>query len=1516
MNLKKFTSSLLLTCFFHQAVSTAAFAMSQDFEGVERYAQGLATDHRTSLHFKADAAHTAAGVLFYKLDPDGNYSVILGQRDDDPGFCNFGGKSDADDGTLNITAARESAEESMGLFAVHGYLVSRAPFADVYSSGTSASGDKSKLYRMYLYQTEYIAESRFDKKLAEATDSHSKEYKRFKTFKVRDLLDAVTNKTKDVKTSDQEEVTLYGPLFNMLSTPFYRDALNRLANNQRTPLSAPQKASYIREEDYTNHDDGKVSTRDKLAYDFEAIAIAATERANSNATEAAEELKLIKKLKNFGHNLDGMKIVPNAYEKVQFTAQEEKEFAYTEAFRQRVMMELKSNAEKKRIAALESPVFLEKTKKFDVYSVRPKVDVSPGRYTMTEGHLMLVLGHDYVEPTDFLDLSLHRQANIANLKRYFAKYNSMEFENKVATEGVDEEGKKAEFKRKLIVDDRFIERLADVMDVERQEWVKTGRFPVYHGTTDQNGHAFRIASIINNHLTLNATDHLTRLRYTDLYFREVANMAEDIARYGTDHYENGNRDRRLFGNFVLTAGRATSRSTSSTVEYWGNNHSVADPNVKKRFEEGTALLGMDLAYAYYESLFQQFIADTGTAYGNALLLQMFISPEALTGYGATDYMNEKVALTAYQNAQAEYKRIGQSGKEDFEPKKTDGTIDSARTPETEKKKGLFGEVRLQLHPDMMRDPSQFTAYGLDFFPLDTAKQRRFNNGLSAVTAANLGHWFSQKTALIPGSLMETPTARNLYKMVYKSVTGDDMDDVPNTHSLLHLARFGHLEALETLIKACPDLVGSINPIQLFDAALASGSYTVTKYVVTEIIKRPIHEILDIKSVLTKMEMETQQKFKSSFNYILKHYDFARIPESDMPAEVKKTLARIVLRTGNDYAIELVQRKIRPYTDEDIVEVFMQNDCNPDDWESGAVAIIHRGLVTIEKFTSLLLSYMKSAPASEQWFPQNQFIKLLKRGLHVSAINPNTGDPFLFDVPFFNNLAPEEGTFLYQGDFLSVRNQHGLNVLEHVLIEYKKGKKTSHQFTAAVDALIKRTSGSLKSYVSPELYEFFKHKIESNNVSWLVHNNPFVQPEAQAWIAQIESALQSDHYPAIKQVTEECPSDELLSYYVKASPEKILTQHQQQLRTRLYQEENDWRVAMDKALSGEDMEVVSQLIETMPLKAYYHEVYKDVGATRYWDINTKINEKIASLPEKKRLLLEAWEVRLNEALDSEQYSRIMDVLSEVPNPDYTLTDERLKISNKRYALKQQLEAEFKADPHAFMAKVDTIDFSVFDSRTLDGFFKDEFAPYTKDILNQLFKDVPLEKRAEVVLKPISDNGDTTPFIMKTIFCMPAHLKVTRAIFEWAGCSLVLKGMTENQMVSLFLRVQESEPSLFDFIFEHARDVLSSAEPGKDFLRESLDFMPNKYVSVLVRDNIPALKEPGADGFPRFFQLFGSHEKLLMELIKENPLLLDFKTSMGLSLEDLVAHANEDEQMTQILKKLLKMKQTLVRDGNML
>ncbi|MES2253121.1 MAG: hypothetical protein V4482_05515 [Pseudomonadota bacterium] len=967
MYIQKFTSSLLLTCFFHQAVSTAAFAMLEDFESVERYtrdatAQGVLVGGKTSLRFKADAAHTAAGVLFYMLDPEGDYSVILGQRDDDPGFCSFFGKSDAGDGTLNVTAARESAEESMGLFAVHDYIVSRAPFADVYSAGIS--GDEGELRRMYICQTEYIHESRFDKKLSEATDSHSKEYKRFKTFKVRDLLESVVNKTLEIKTNDQEDVLLYEPLFDMLSTPFYQAALEQLAAGKRPiPLKASQKESYLRAEDYTKSDDGKVSTWAEISHDFEAIAKEATKRTSINAAETSN---LIKKLKKFGHNLGGVKISPSDYETVQFTEQEEKEFAYTEAFRQSVMMELKSEAARKQALAREQEqTYVDELRRSDelrhsssssAAAEAAGTQTTRGHYTMTEGHLMLVLGRDYVEPTDFSNPAEHRLANIANLRKYFIVHNSMEYENKTAKEG--------ESSRELTITDHLIERLADVMDLERREWIETGRFPVYHGTTDQNGHAFRIASIINNHLTLNATDHLTRLRYTDLYFREVANMSDDVAKYGDSHYDNGNRDRRLFGNFVLTAGRATSRSTSSTVEYWGNNHSVVDPNVQKRFEEGTALLGMNLAYAYYESLFQQFIADTGTAYGNALLLQMFISPEALTRYGATDCMDEKVALTAYHAAQAEYERIAQNGKEDFEPKTSNCSSISIHSPETEKKKGLFGEVRLQLHPNMMRDPSQLIAYGLDFFPLDAAKQRRFNNKLSEVTAANLGHWFSQKTALIPGSLMDTPTARNLYKMVHKGVTGSEIEDVPNTHSLLHLVRFGHIDAMKTLLETCPDLVESIDSADLFRAALSCGSkekdtnglladngYAVIKYVMEEIIRKPINEVFSENALL--VYISTNDVVGSAFKYILESFDFTNVSMA-----AKEKIADSMLRRGDVDAIKNVHTRIRPYTDEDIAEKLIVPYF--DDMRTVEVieTFIKANILTVERAATITLTCFK------------------------------------------------------------------------------------------------------------------------------------------------------------------------------------------------------------------------------------------------------------------------------------------------------------------------------------------------------------------------------------------------------------------------------------------------------------------------------------------------------------------------------------------------------------------------------
>lgn len=226
----------------------------------------------------------------------------------------------------------------------------------------------------------------------------------------------------------------------------------------------------------------------------------------------------------------------------------------------------------------------------------------------------------------------------------------------------------------------------------------------------------------------------------------------------------------------------------------------------------------------------------------------------------------------------------------------------------------------------------------------------------------------------------------------------------------------------------------------------------------------------------------------------------------------------------------------------------------------------------------------------------------------------------------------------------------------------------------------------------------------------------------------------------------------------------------------------------------------------------------------------------------------------------------------------------------------------------MAKIDTIDFSVFDSYSLSTFFKDEFAPYVGAILNQLFKVIEPKDRAAVVLKPF-DNNDTRPFIMNTFYYdwIIPHLKVTQSILDWAGCADVLKGMTEIQMYKLLSCAEKSYPSLLDFIFEQARDVLSSTEPGKDFFYQAQQYFPTDKVGILARANISALKEPLKNGYPRFMCLWDQHNKLLIQLIEEDPDLLNFNTSLGLTLEDLVTNMSEDDADAKKFKSLMILKQ---------
>ncbi len=155
--------------------------------------------------FPSNADKTAAGTLFYAVH-DGDIKILLGQRDDGDGWCNFGGKSDAKDETLTVTASRESSEESFGIFAIHPRILSKCFSHDLYSPSaelepevtegflSEKKNSKTLLYRMFISSVEYVAASVFKDKLESATESHHKEYRDFTWIPLKDFIEVLQGK--------------------------------------------------------------------------------------------------------------------------------------------------------------------------------------------------------------------------------------------------------------------------------------------------------------------------------------------------------------------------------------------------------------------------------------------------------------------------------------------------------------------------------------------------------------------------------------------------------------------------------------------------------------------------------------------------------------------------------------------------------------------------------------------------------------------------------------------------------------------------------------------------------------------------------------------------------------------------------------------------------------------------------------------------------------------------------------------------------------------------------------------------------------------------------------------------------------------------------------------------------------------------------------------------------------------------------------------------------------------------
>ena len=590
------------------------------------------------LTFWSEPGKTAAGILHFAEYEDEIY-IFLGERNDEKGsWCNLGGGSDLkDDGledqtkdsspeksdqlnshlretlpqkvatTLDDDAARESEEESNGIYTLHRRLLKKCSFIDTYDP------KKKMYYRMYWQRVRHIDPEVFLEKLNNAEHDHNKEYTNFKWVKATDLLAALLEPDHPLRHA------IYGPLFSTLSTDsgigFLKELGNaKKLNSYKRHIRPLCNRLYIMGNTATQHDTTPIYWP-RLNVNGQSELLGDQERGNMNFLNSEQEFKQLRferahiPSKELPQALHQLTFQPNVYQTTPVSSAIEQDQMDEAVAAHGMTMVLLKSLFKRRGLIPQPQIFPVKTPEWNPDCTE----------TLSRIHLGIVLANDYKEAHQFLDQQKpQRAADIANIKLYFSRYSKAETSNK-----------QAEFKRVITPLDSDYEFLANVL-----EWETEGKiWPTsFHGTNAKANNLIKAITSQRQLFDINDHNGSMFLRGTDIYFNGIQNLRDLIGKEGVGESDR-NRAAMLFMNFVLFAVLNTTRSTSSSVEYVLNDHSVNEVDVNDRYEEAATLAGfLNPNYSPYQSLHEQYKGNKNRQHGNSVLIAISQSPENFDVY--------------------------------------------------------------------------------------------------------------------------------------------------------------------------------------------------------------------------------------------------------------------------------------------------------------------------------------------------------------------------------------------------------------------------------------------------------------------------------------------------------------------------------------------------------------------------------------------------------------------------------------------------------------------------------------------------------------------------------------------------------------------------------------------------------------------------------------------------------------------------------------------------------------------
>jgi hypothetical protein len=1111
------------------------------------------------------------------------------------------------------------------------------------------------------------------------------------------------------------------------------------------------------------------------------------------------------------------------------------------------------------------------------------------------------LGESYQEPSNASDPESRKAANVTNLKAYYEKYGKMEGELKRKVE-------------KHLPSD--FERLADLMELEHQN---RHLLPMYHGSEPRINYFWRISTALRRLLSLSNfhPETLPGLRGTDIYFKGHSTMEESLRVSGTGDYDNGNANRRFCANMALTAGLKTTHTSSNSLEYFLNAHSVQTPKAMMRLEETANLLGItQMSYAPYQTLFEQFHENMQLGLTNSSMVLMFVHPSVMNKYSyparggghlhTTPQQRHPTMLEAYRESQ---KEMGDKLKpverntEETSPKTTETVVSIGSSKLVEH----MAEVRFLLHPSVMFDPNLVRVHSTSRYKNSPEREERASRLLHATLVFDLGNWLAAHTKMMPDSYTGLPALKTLYRYAYEAETGEAVREEVTAEAFPHLVKNGHFEGVKLFYEQFSALVEKLNipPKKLISMAADSGNENLLKYVLETILHCD-----DLSTVFSKGEILTsiaialddmEEKGTEVTKYML-----TKLPRDYFTEEEKtKIVHSLFVKYNKKFHVvaKFINDNFFPI-DEDFIRKQYKSLKKQDrlNFIENVRQITHLSLSTI-------LNFLFDVIEAREMDIVYQASQLLKAHPELDFTAPCAGgDPILFRLVSFGYIDAEiEGKVKLIKNPMDIRNKDNLTLLQYMQKRWLSGQFNPRTMSGSMVFFIQSAMESEKrDYIKESYPPFIEEMGDMRNYSehWvsLPSQNLRGDPTFEEWREGFLKVRESDNLTDIMSAFSMAPRAYAL-YYAATHP----THYASQQSSLSYYRRAAIYSSLRSALESGEREKVERVKSTLPF-----------GMMSKWDIDwtsiqseEKFSEDTKDIEEKRRQWAqenEDLESRLEKELDgvieANSYKKLMSFLGHVYQNYSAFVS---NIAKKLGSLFPQIEAVVVENVYQYFnvlaTKATEFEKAVDEGKVPQSDAWTYLYSYASDENHDVFK-----KTFPKIFPRIDDlreavRRDPNPVYSLMGVSDSNHKKALPFVLDHYGWSEIVKLFDDNMFSSLIFNTETGE-QWQEALVVKCPDVLAHQDGERDFLRRSFPSVEGLHTSAFAIKHLQALKTTFDErtGLPLLFNMFDvSNLTPFKEVLEHDPSILDLRNTYGATLEEVVGSMLDDttEEYQQVM-----------------